>query len=719
MQIKIKKLYISFACMAITGLPVSVFALEPAPSGIKDIEQTLPTIVVQATKLDTSVQKTAASVYIVDSSVIQNNQPQINLSESLNRVPGIQVQNRQNYAQDLQISMRGFGARSTFGVRGIRLYVDDIPATMPDGQGQTSNIDLNSVDRIEVLNGSSSALYGNASGGVILAYSEEGSNPPTITTQFSAGSHDTYHYGIKAQAGQSSSEKNYAAPAYVVSANRFTTNGYRDHSQASKNLFNSKLSWHFADDSRLKLILNHVDIEADDPLGLTRAQWDSNAKGVDPNAIHFNTRKTVKQTQAGMLFDQPLTDQQSIRVMSYVGQRDTTQYQSIPVFVQISKPGWQGHAGGVIDLQRTYYGGDIRWTTKDFIAGQQSTLIAGLAYDAMQEKRQGFENFMSGNTGQLLGLKGKLRRNEDNELYNVDPYLQASWNFLPTWRLDAGLRYATVHFDSSDHYIAPQNPDDSGAKTFKKLLPSLSFSWSVLSHLNLYGSYAKGFETPTFNEISYRPDGKNGLNLDLQAASNDTTEIGLKSKLGQGLLTTALFHTNTDHEIVVANNTNGRSTYQNAGKTERQGLELAWNGQLWRDLKGTLSYTRLMAKYRSSAGALSRGNHIPGVAKQSGYIAIDWQPEQGWQAGFDMRYLGKVYVNDQNSEASPDYSVSSLYTGYVWNIDQWAIKSFVRLDNVFNQRYAGSVIVNESNGRYFEPAMKRNISTGLSLSFNY
>lgn len=674
----------------------------------------LPVIVVQATRTQDTLQATAASVQVIDAATIQNNQLQVNLSESLQRIPGILVQNRQNYAQDLQISMRGFGARSTFGVRGIRLYVDDIPASMPDGQGQTSNIDLTSIKKIEVLNGSLSSLYGNSSGGVIQAYTEDGDNPPSLTAQLAAGSNRSYRYAVKAQGGQQGN-----APAYVLSATRFTTDGYRDHSQATKNIVNSKLSWALQDGSSLKLIINHVDIEADDPLGLSRAQWQQNPRMVDPAALTFNTRKTVAQTQAGAVYEKPLSEQHTIRLMTYVGQRDTTQYQSIPVFVQTQKAGWEGHAGGVIDLQRLYYGADLRWTARDVIPGQQSTLIAGLAYDAMQEQRQGFENFVGTGNTQQLGIEGKLRRNEDNDLYNIDPYLQAAWHFLPDWRLDAGLRYGTVHFNSDDHYIATHNGDDSGKASYRKLLPSASVDWALHSRVNLYASYGRGFETPTFNEISYRPDGATGLNFDLRPSVNDTSEVGAKTRLGKGLLTTALFYTKTRDEIITAGNSNGRATFQNAGNTQRQGVELAWNGKLYEDLKGTLSYSALQAEYKETTTSFKSGNTIAGVAKQSAYAALDWQPQQGWQFGADVRYLGRVYVNDQNTDYAPAYTVTSAYTGYVWQYRDWTLRSHVRVDNLFDKKYSGSVIVNESNGRYFEPAQERTWNAGLALSFRY
>lgn len=683
--------------------------------------QILPTIVINATRTNSSQQQTSASVYRLEASNIQDNQLQVNLSESLVQIPGIQVQNRQNYAQDLQLSIRGFGARSTFGVRGVRLYVDDIPATMPDGQGQTSNIDLTSIDHIEVLTGPLSAIYGNSSGGTIQAFTKEGKNPPSVTAQIAASGDHTMRYNLQAQGGGDTE----AMPAYVLSQSRFTTNGYRDHSETRKNLSNAKLVWDLDQDSRLKLVINSVDLTAQDPLGLTRADWQTNPKGVDDKALEYNTRKTVKQTQGGVVYERRLDEQQAIHAMLYYGQRDTVQYQSIPVFVQQKS---KGQAGGVIDLGRSYYGTDLRWTGKNLFAEQPTTLIAGLVYDSMDEKRKGFENFTGTGASQVLGVQGNLRRHETNTIWNVDPYLQGSWQFLPAWKLDAGLRYSTVHFDSDDHYTGTDNPDDSGTAKYSKLLPSLALGWQAQDNLNLYASYARGFETPTFNEISYRPDSSNGtsssaassgLNFELKPSVNDTYELGAKTQVANGLLTTAVFQTTTQDEIVTAQNSNGRSSYKNAGRTKRYGFEGSWNGTIKDALKASLAYTYLNATYRDTNTSFSSGNNLPGVARRSAYAGVAWAPEQGWQAGADLHYLDKVYVNDQNTDYAPSHAVTGLHAGYVWQLAGWAIRSYARVDNLFDKRYAGSVIVNESNQRYFEPADGRNWSAGLSLSANY
>lgn len=682
--------------------------------------QTLPTIVINATRTDSTQQQTSASAYRLDASTIQNNQLQINLSESLGQVPGIQVQNRQNYAQDLQISMRGFGARSTFGVRGIPLYVDDIPATMPDGQGQTSNIDLSSIDHIEVLTGPLSAIYGNSSGGTIQAFTKEGENPPSVTAQIAAASQNTRRYNVQAQGGGSGLSKGLGTPSYVLSQSHFTTNGYRDHSETTKNLTNAKLVWDLNNDSRLKVIINSVDLKAQDPLGLSRDAWQQNPESVDSRALEYNTRKTVQQTQGGVVYEQQLNDQQSLHAMLYYGQRDTVQYQSIPVIVQKKS---QGQAGGVIDLGRNYYGTDLRWRANDLIGSKPTTLIAGLAYDTMDEDRKGYENFIGMGASQHLGVQGNLRRNETNTIWNLDPYLQASWQFLPLWKVDAGLRYSTVHFDSNDHYISVNNPDDSGNAKYSKLLPSVALGWQAQDNLNLYASYARGFETPTFNEISYRSDNNGvastGLNFELKPSVNNTYELGAKTQLADGLLTAAVFQTTTQDEIVTAQNSNGRSSYKNAGRTKRNGFETSWNGTIKNDLKANMAYTYINATYRDSSGSFINGNYLPGVAKQSAYAGIEWAPRQGWQAGADINYLDKVYVNDENNDAAPSHATTGLHAGYVWQLPQWTIRSYGRIDNLFDKSYAGSVIVNESNQRYFEPADGRNWSTGVSLSFNY
>ncbi len=607
----------------------------------------LPTLHVEATRTDTGYLQTPASVFRIEAPQVDSSS-QVNLTEVVKGIPSLQIRNRENYAQDLQLSMRGFGARSTFGVRGIRLYVDGIPATMPDGQGQTSNIDLSSLDHVEVLTGPFSSLYGNSSGGTILTSTKEGQGKDSIELSYSGGSHDKSRAGLVLQGGAKGANE----PSYIISSSYFDTDGYREHSGAEKVLNNAKLSWNLDDGSKINWVTNYVKINADDPGGLTRADWQNNPKQVVQNVLDYNARKEIEQTQTGLTWSKPINDQHELYAMTYMGQRQVTQYQSIPDTVQ-KNPNTPYQAGGVIDFKRNYYGADFRWTGKELLPN--TTLSIGVALDAMKEDRQGYQNF--NDTGDK-GVKGALRRDEDNTLWNIDPYVQASWQFLPTWRLDTGVRYSNVHYKSKDYYIVGLNGDNSGKTSYEEVLPSVALSWQITPEVLAYASYAKGFETPTFTEMAYPAQG-GASTLDLKPSTSDTYETGLKSQNQLGDFTLAVFQTKTKNDIVSAESFGGRSTFRNADKTLREGVEFAWNKKLWRDLTAIASYTYLDATFDSTvpaAGKISEipeGNAIPGIAKNQAYVSLAWQPSHGLYGGVDVQYMDKVYVNDTNSDAAP------------------------------------------------------------------
>lgn len=694
----------TLSCL-IACISQGIYAEEP----VTEVQRLAP-IVVEATRTDRAILETPASTYYLNQE--QQNSLNVNLSETLKGVPGLQLNNRENYAQDLQISMRGFGARSTFGVRGVRLYVDGIPATMPDGQGQTSNIDLNSLDHIEVLSGPFSSLYGNSSGGTILTQSREGQGPDSVTLGYSGGSQNKGQTNLVLQGGS----ENASEPSYIISSSYFDTDGFRDHSGAHKVLNNAKLTWDLDDGSKINWVNNYVKIAADDPGGLTRDQWKANPKQAVKGVLDYNARKEIEQIQTGVTWNKPINDLNEVYAMFYAGQRSVTQYQSTPKANQ--EPA--NHAGGVIDFDRNFYGTDIRWTGKEILPNLK--LIAGVAIDAMTEDRKGYNNYIGENT---FGVKGDLRRDEDNTLWNADPYLQASYNFATDWTLDAGLRYSNVHFKSDDHYLS--NGDNSGKTTYEKLLPSAALSWQILPELMAYTSYAQGFETPTFTEMAYPAD-KSNNSLSLNAAESETYEIGLKAANRFGDFTAAAFQTQTENDIVSAGNDNGRSTFRNADKTLRKGLELSWSKDLWRDLTAQASYSYIDATFDADIPAIlndegeivvsrvASGNYIPGIAKNQAFLNLGWKPENGLSAGLDVRYSDRIYVNDINTQYAPSYTVAGANVGYHWKMQDWAVNTFARVDNLFDKDYSGSVIVNESNGRFYEPAEGRNWSAGLSIT---
>ncbi|PZP99525.1 MAG: TonB-dependent siderophore receptor [Variovorax paradoxus] len=680
-----------------TALPLSGHAQTQAPA------PALAATVVTATRTEADPLAVPASVERIDGDALRLGRAQVNISEALGTVPGLQARERQNYAQDVQISMRGFGTRATFGIRGLRLYVDGIPATQPDGQGQLSHVDLASAERIEVLRGPFSALYGNSSGGVLQVFTEEGRGAPKLRLDTAAGSDGLLRFGAKVSGNTG---PNDSGVGYVVSASRFSTDGYREHSEARRLLANAKLTLRPHEDGKLTLVANRVVLpKADDPLGLSRAQWQANPRGVDPAALRFDTRKNMDQTQAGLVYEHYLSEAHALQATLYGGQRGTTQFQSIPVAVQDNPR----HPGGVIDLDRDYAGADLRWTWRTELADAPLSVVAGLAYDGLREDRRGYANFV----GSTLGVQGALRRNERNRVNNFDQYLQADWRLTQRWTVNAGLRHSRVRFDSQDRYVVGVNPDDSGQARYGATLPVVGASFAITESLRVYASAGKGFETPTLNELSYRPDQQPGLNFGLQPARSKSVEAGLKHRSAAlGEWTAAVFRTGTEDEIVTST-VNGRSTAQNAGKTRRNGLELAWQQRHLQHLRTQVAATFLDARYRDGANA---GARLPGLAKSSLYASAGWVPPQGWRAGADWRALSRVMVNDANSDAAAGYGVLGLYTGYAARLGNWQLEGFVRADNLLDKRYAGSVIVNEGNSRFFEPAPGRNWLVGLSAT---
>jgi iron complex outermembrane recepter protein len=698
-----------------------LFALALAAPG-SVLAQALPQVTVSATRSEAAPFDVPASVDVIDGERVREaGRPEINLSESLSLVPGVAARDRQNHAQDLQLSIRGFGARSTFGVRGVRLYVDGIPATMPDGQGQLSHIDLASAGRIEILRGPFSVLYGNSSGGVLQVFTERGHGAPTLASTLAVGSDGLVRPGLRISG---------ATPAmgYVVSANHFTTDGWRDHSGATRGLANARLDIDGADGGEWTVVANAVELRADDPLGLTRAQFEAAPRGADAAATLFNTRKTVRQSQLGLIHERQLTGGSRLRLMVYGGQRDTEQFQAIPTAAQASPL----HPGGVIDLERRYAGTDLRWTTRASLGQAPLEVVAGLSYDLLREHRRGWQNF----SGAVLGVQGALRRDEENRVSNLDPYLQAVWKFAPRWSLTAGVRRSSVRFSSSDRYISGVNGDDSGEVRYGATLPvaGLMYSWSP--RLHVYGAVGRGFETPTFNELAYRPGGAAGLNFALRPSRSDNVELGIKgrSPAGERLRSewsAALFHTSTRDEIVTQTNVGGRSTFQNAGATRRRGAELAWSAALAPGWRFQLSQSWLDARYRDAFAAcrgtpctvpnqlIPAGNRIPGTARSASAGEIAWQPASGWRAGAELRRSARVYVNDSNSEAAPSFTTLALHAGYVFDVRGWDLSAAARVDNVLDRRYAGSVIVNEGNGRFFEPAPGRGYVLKLSGSYAF
>ncbi|WP_028626396.1 TonB-dependent receptor family protein [Metapseudomonas resinovorans] len=637
---------------------------------------------------------------------VQRAQPGINLSEQLSGVPGLAIQNRQNDAQEPQLSSRGFGARSAFGVRGIKLLSDGIPATTPDGQGQASSFDLDVLDHIEVLRGPFATTYGSNSGGVVQLFSRDGEDPPRLSGGTTLGSWGTQRERLTLEGGD-------GRVGYLVNRSHFETDGYRDHSAALIDKTFAKLTLRPDADTRLALIYSDLDQNGtQDPQGLSWQAYRQDPRSVSANTLLFNTRKTVDQRQGGLNLERRFGEA-SWQTTLYSGTRRVIQFQSIPVAVQANPR----HSGGVIDFQRDYQGIGSRWIQPFDTDLGRFTATAGVDYDQSSDDRQGYENFI----GDSLGVKGALRRDERDEVTSASPYVQLSWE-RGDFRVLAGLRHNEVAFEVDDRYLA--NGDDSGRVTYRETTPSLGLTYALTPDLNLYASWARGFETPTLNELSYSgADG--GFGFGLQPASSRQLEVGLKALLPRdGRLELALFEIRTEDELVVAASLGGRTRYQNAAETRRRGLELGLEQPLHQDWRLELAYTWLDARYTesfSSAGqTIPSGKRMPGIAEHTLFATLAWSPRSGLDAGLEGQWRSSLEVEDSaRARAAPGFALANAYLRLEQRQRSWTFSQTLRLDNLFDRDYVGSVIIGEGNQRYYEAGAGRSWYAGLALEYAF
>jgi iron complex outermembrane recepter protein len=668
--------------------------------------QSLATVVVSASRAEQRSFDAPAAVVAIDTETIQNAGPQVNLSESLNRVPGLTILNRQNYAQDLQVSIRGFGARSAFGIRGIRLLVDGIPATTPDGQGQGSSISLTSTERIEVLRGPLAQLYGNSSGGVIQAFTREAPDQPEVASQLYAGS-----YGMLRTDWQYAGKVgNYGL---VADYNTFSTDGFRANSKTERKQFNGKVSFDAGDATKVDVVFNRFDMPlALDPTGLTAAQLAADPTQAGTNAIARNARKIVVQNQLGTSIKHTLGADHSVTARLYTGTRDNTQYQT----------GAATATGAWVGLERNYSGAGLQYNALSKIGATPVMWVVGYEYDRSKETRQGGVA--------ALGEKTTTTRNEDNQATNSDMFVQATALVSEQISLVGGLRYSSVGFKSSDNYL--KDGDGSGSTNYKATSPVLGLTYHANDSLNLYANYGKGFESPTLAEVAYKGAATPAFNTSINASKSKHYEIGAKwLPTTHSRLDMTLFQINATDEIVVASNTAGNSTFKNAPSTKRTGWELSGNTLLMPNLRATLAASQTNASFSQAfvtgTTNISAGNKIPGIPQSFVFSELLWTSKTmddsttkrnmasklGAQAGIELTHAGRLYANDTNIATADGYNTLAIKASYGWAIGSGVLTASARVDNATDKRYVGSVIVNQAASQFYEPAPGRNWTVGL------
>jgi iron complex outermembrane receptor protein len=669
-------------------------------------EPTLGEIVVSGSRSEQRRFDVPGAIDAVGVDPMRQGSPLVNLSELMSAVPGAQVRNRENYAQDLQLSVRGFGTRSTFGVRGVRILIDGIPATMPDGQGQVSSISLTSAKRIELLRGPLAQLYGNAAGGVLQVFTQDPPISPTPQFGVGAGAGSDGQRQVDLSIGGGSETL-----GALLDVSHFRTDGYRDHSAAERTQVNAKVVARPSSATTITGVFNSFNQPlSQDPLGLTHADFISNPRKAIPLAYTFDTRKTIEQRQAGVVVEHELSASDRINARVYGGTRAVFQTLSFAGDSIDPRTGNTTSAGGVVDLDRSFGGVGLNWMHRTRVNALPLQWTVGVEADQLKETRKGYVN--------NNGVPGGLRRDEDDTAKNMDFYGQVDWTFAPQWQALAGLRVSQVRFSVDDHYVG-DGGNDSGSVTYHNTSPVLGLVWHANDNLNIYGNVGTGFETPTLAESAYRASGS-GPNLQLKPSKSVQAEIGMKAKSGRHSLDLALFEARSRDEIVPQSTINGRSIFQNADRVERRGFEAGWKAD-WQRVSTRLAYTLLDARFRSpytsGSGAVASGNRLPGAPQHSLYGEAEARVGEGATVALEMRAESRIQVNDANTDAAPGYAEFNLRAGKEIRAAWARFFVFGRIDNLFDRQYAGSVIVNDGNGRFFEPAPGRRLFVGVRTQF--
>lgn len=620
---------------------------------------------------------------------IQRAKPGLGLDEALAAIPGVQVDNRYNYALGERISIRGLGARAQFGVRGARVLLDGVPATMPDGQTTLNHVDLGFVRRAEVIRGPASSLYGNAAGGVIQ-----------LETELPPGGRLGQEVGVIAGSDgllrlHSTTGGQSGAADYLLNVARLSYDGYREFSEAENSLLNARLGWTGPRD-RLQLTLAAVDYDARNPGSLSAALLAADRGQAFANNVRQQTGEAGRHGQLGALWRRS-TGAGELEVVGYALTRSLDN--PIPP--------------SIIDLERAAGGARALFRSAAPLAGRTLQWTAGAELELQHDQRLNFAN--------QAGERGARLLDQRERVTGLGAFTQLSADLGAGLDLMAGARYDRIRFAVDDRLLGPDDPDDSGARTLDAVSPTLGVSWAATPALSVYGNVATSFQTPTTTELANRPSGAGGFNPELEPQRARSYEAGVKGALGAATYQLAAFRMELRNSLVPFEvpEAQGRQFYRNAGSARHDGVEAGAAVRLPGGVALRGAYTWLDARFRDYApgGESLRGNRVPGVAEHRAEGTLGLGGAGPWFAEVEGRWVGEMAVDDRNSAVSPGYALLGARAGLrAVAVGGLAIEPFVGVTNLLDREYNTSVTVNAFGGRYYEPGPGRALYAGARLS---
>lgn len=662
-------------------------AAAAGPAGA--IEET----VVTATRVERDPLRIPMSIATAEADDVQRRQL-LGLDESLARIPGLYFSNRYNYSRDLRISIRGFGARSNFGIRGLKVYVDGIPSTVTDGQTVLDDLDLSNVERIEVIRGPASALYGASAGGVINIHTQTGPDTPFAEAGVSLGEFDFNRYLFKAggEAG---------ALNYFVNGSYLGYDGFRQHASVEHGTVNAKFRYTFGDDSVLQAVFRAADSPtADDAGGLTAAEAAADREQARDRNVNLDAGEAVEEQKFGWSWTKSFGVHE-LRLSNYYNWRDFNAKLPLPPFL----------GTGVVQFDRFFFGGGAQYSNSTALFGRPNRVTIGVEADSQSDDRQRFDN--------LSGVTGPLMFDQEEMADSLGIYLQNELALTPEVDLVAGLRYDRIEFEIDDRFLA--NGDQSDELDFEQLNPMVGAVYGPMQALNVYANYAYSFETPTFTEFA-NPAQRGTLGGFANVAPQRARgwEVGLKGLIaGRLRYDFAYYDMNVEDEVTTVTNVGGRAFFNNAD-TDRRGVELGLTAALFEGLDLSVAYTYSDLEFdRFPNDVASEGNVLPGVPRHYAYFELDYAHASGLWVKWDWTYVGSLFANNANTVKLESYVVSNVVFGRDFTFGRFTLSPNFGINNLFDEQYNQEIRIQAAVGRFFEPAPDRNVFGGLRLRYDF
>lgn len=658
-------------------------------------------MVIESTRLSRTMSTTPMSISVVSQEEIQLGRQQLALDEALASVPGLFMQNRYNFAQDLRVSIRGFGARSAFGIRGIKILVDGIPLTVADGQGQVDTIDLGATKQVEVIRGPSSALYGNAAGGVISVTSEDGPETPFASMRITGGEYGYQKLAVKT-GGQAENIN------YFLSLSDSQIDGYRDHSEAENTQLTGRVNFDLGKDRDWLFILNHTDQPvSNDPGGVDLNQATSDPASARDRNVDFDNGETVTQTRLGTIYTTPIGASGELSVRGYVDSREFTA--KLPQFPVADS----------VDLDRKFSGFGISYAHDSFLGSIPSRFLIGFDLDDQDDDRKRRVN--------NLGVIGALLFDQREEVTSKGIYAQNELALTDQMQLTLGVRYDQVDFSVTDHFLS--DGDDSGSRDLDDVSPMVGLAYQLNDNTSLYSTVSTSFETPTTTEFA-NPAGGGGFNPMIEPQKATNYEFGLRGIAPASTsYQLAVFKTDVKDELI-SYDANGRDFFQNAGESGRTGIELSAKSQLTDRIESTVSMSYGDFSFDSfqvlSFDAMNNatvtgdfsGNRIPGIVEKLAYIELTYTAPSNWYSAIDFTYTGDQFADNNNTVNVEAYTLANWRIGADYQVGRTFLSPFLGINNLTDENYFSNIRINAFGGRYYEAAPGRNVYGGVELKLD-